>query len=223
MKTTVLLAVFLASGALMTAQPPVPDFATVNDTKAWTIFNATAESAVIDGRNALRLKAAGDSANRIAGLVMPAGTGFGTGVIELDLKGKDVKQGSFLGVAFNIRDERTFEAVYFRPFNFRADEPVRRRAVQYIAWPENTWQKLRQEHPGEFENRVQPVPDPNDWFHVRVEIGEKQVRVFVNGAAEPCLSVNRLVAKAGSPAPLGLFVDVAEGCYANLRITPAAP
>ena len=197
-----------------------PSLAKITDTKIWKVSNATAETVEIDGKRAAHLKAKGDSANRIAGLALPVGVEFTTGVIELDLKGKNAPQGSFLGVVFNVVDEKTFEGIYFRPFNFKADEPARNRAVQYIAWPENTWEKLRKDKPGQFENTVNPVPDPDGWFHARIKVADKQVRVFVNDSKEPCLTVNRL-AEGGMNRPVGLFVDVAEGLYANLKITPS--
>ncbi len=185
----------------------------------WTLHHASGTSVAADGRSAVRLQAAGDSATRIAGLAV-SNLPFTTGTIEVDLKGKNVRQKSFLGVAFNIADERTFEAIYFRPFNFKGEPPTDARAVQYIAWPDNTWEKLRAEKPGQFENRVNPVPDPAGWFHARIEVGDKQVKVFVNQAEKPSLTVTRLVANGGA-RPVGLFVDVDDGHFANLKVTPA--
>lgn len=199
--------------------PDTPDLAVVTDAKSWRVFHATAETVETDGKRAVRLVAEGDSANGLVGLALPMSVRFGTGTIEIDLKGKNVKQRSFLGVAFNVADERTFEAIYFRPFNFKAEEPMRGRSVQYVAWPANTWEHLRKTAPGRFENPVHPVPDPDSWFHARIEVTEKQVRVFVDHASEPSLVVSRLL-PGGQRRPAGLFVDSAEGLYANLRITP---
>jgi hypothetical protein len=187
--------------------------------KGWTVHNATAEAVEDRGKSAVRLRAKGDSASGIAGLALADGVEFSTGVIEVYLKGRDVRP-SFLGVAFNAKDEKTFEAVYFRPFNFKADGVFTGRAVQYIAWPESTWEKLRKDQPGKFEGPVSSVPDANDWFQARVEVGENQVRVYVNGAAEPCLTVDRL-ADGGKGRPAGLFVDTGEALYARLKIIPA--
>jgi hypothetical protein len=65
-----------------------------------------------------------------------SGIDFSNGVIEFDVKGKNVVQQSFVGVAFHHQDEKTFDAVYFRPFNFsNPDTARRRRAVQYISMP----------------------------------------------------------------------------------------
>jgi hypothetical protein len=185
-------------------RPATPDLSTIADGKSWKVFHLTAE---------------GDSANGIVGLALPRSLEFSTGLIEIDLKGKNVRQRSFLGVAFNVVDEKTFEAVYFRPFNFKAEEPMRHRAVQYIAWPTNTWEQLRKSAPGQFENSVNPVPDPDGWFHAQIEVTARQVRVFVNHAKEPSLVTHRL-SSGGVQRPVGLFVDSADGQYANLKVTP---
>lgn len=202
------------------ATPDTPNLATVADAKAWKVFHASAESVDIDGKRALRLIADGDSVNGIVGLALPLALNFATGTIDIDLKGKNLRQRSFLGVAFNVVDEKHFEAVYFRPFNFKAEPPIRNRSVQYIAWPGNTWEHLRKSAPGQFENAVNPVPDPDGWFHARIEVTQRQVKVFVNDAKEPSLVVDRL-ANGGVPRPVGLFVDSAEGLYANFKVTAA--
>jgi hypothetical protein len=216
------LAMALSMSAVVAAyardEVTIPDLTKVADTRAWKVSHATPELAEVDGKKALRLTAEGDSAQKIVGLALVAGSKFTTGTIEVDLHGKNLRGRSFLGVAFNAADERTFEAVYFRPFNFKADPPFKTRAVQYIAWPEHTWEKLRQSTPGMFENAIAPLPDPNGWFHARVDVSAKHVKVYVNHAADPCLSVDRLpTGKTGEE--VGLFVDSADGLYANLKIT----
>lgn len=204
------------------AQALMPDLARIADPAAWHVMRAVAEPALKQGQPALRLVSEGDSANGIVGLALPHGVAFATGAIEIDLKGRNIRQRSFLGVAFNVVDERTFEAVYFRPFNFRAEAPFRGRAVQYIAWPGNTWEHLRQTQPGRFEQPLDPPPDPDGWFHARIEVAAAQVRVFVNHAKQPSLVVPRLAANGTTvERRAGLFVDSADGFYANLRIEPA--
>jgi hypothetical protein len=95
---------------------------------------------------------------------------------------------------------------------------MRGRAVQYVAWPADTWEHLRKTAPGRFESSLHPVPDPDSWFHARIEVTDKHVRVFVDNASEPSLVVNRLL-RGGQRRPAGLFVDSADGLYANLEIT----
>lgn len=217
--TVAAFAAFAVAVAGAPAWAGAPDLATVANPSAWKVTHATAEPVTVDGRRAVRLIAEGDSAYGIVGLAVPVGAYFTTGTIDVDLKGSDVRQRSFLGVAFNVADERTFEAVYFRPFNFRAGEPMGSRAVQYVAWPGNTWEHLRKTEPGRFENRVDPVPDPTGWFHARIVVTDREVRVHVDGAHQPSLVVRRLAAGVDG-RPAGLFVDSADGLYANLRITP---
>lgn len=146
---------------------------------------------------------------------------FSNGTIELDIRGKDVLQQSFVGVAFHGLNETTYDAVYFRPFNFRSDDAVRRsHAVQYISHPTYTWNKLRTERPNQFEQPVAPPPDPNQWFHARVVVAFPSVRVFVNDIAAPVLDVKQLSdRKAGW---VGVWVgNGSDGAFANLTVTPA--
>jgi len=57
--------------------------------------------------------------------------GIGIPDIEVDLRGNAAGQSSFLGIAFAVTDGNAHEAIYFRPFNFRAENPTQRaHAVQ---------------------------------------------------------------------------------------------
>ncbi len=143
-------------------------------------------------------------------------TTFKNGIIELDMKGKDVNGQSFVGIAFHGVDNSHYEAVYFRPFNFRSGEK-RGHSVQYVHIPEYDWDVLREKHPGKYENAVNPAPDPNDWFHVKIIIAYPQVRVFVNGSDEPSLAVEQ-ISKRGD-GKLGLWVDSQEGWFRNVKVT----
>lgn len=196
-----------------------PNLSSIADAKSWKVTDAIAQAMELDGRQVVRLVAKGDSANGDVGLARPMGLTFSTGTIEIDLKGQSVRGRSFLGVAFNVVDEKTFEAIYFRPFNFKAEEPFGSRSVQYIAWPKNTWEHLRKNSPGQFERTVTPVPDPDGWFHAQIEVTDTSVRVFVNHAKQPSLVVRRLSA-ADAPRAVGLFVDSADGLYADFTVSP---
>jgi hypothetical protein len=126
---------------------------------------------------------------------------FETGMIAFELRGKNELQRSLVGVAFHgaqaedLKDDLSYgdglsyEAVYFRPFNFVAEDPARRRhMVQYVFPSERHWQRLRQEQPGRFERPVQPMSDPDDWFAARVDVTETTVRVYVGGSGTPSLA-----------------------------------
>jgi hypothetical protein len=146
---------------------------------------------------------------------------FSNGTIELDIRGRDAMGRSFVGVAFHGVDAETFDAVYFRPFNFHSPDPARRaHSVQYIAHPTYTWSKLRSEHPGQYEKEIESAPQPNDWFHARIVVAHPQVRVFVNGADEPSLVVDQLNSRA--EGWIGVWVgNGSDGDFANLSIQPA--
>lgn len=146
---------------------------------------------------------------------------FSTGTVEFDVRGRDALQNCFVGLAFHIQNDSTYDAVYFRPFNFKHPEFIRRmHSVQYVSWPRFTWQKLRAEHPEQYEHPVNPVPGPEDWFHAKIMIDDKMISVFVNDSKEPSLVVEKLTAT--THGGLGLWVgDPTEGDFANLKITPA--
>jgi len=154
------------------------------------------------------------------GVAYVRGIELGNGTIEFDVKGKDVQGQSFVGIAFHGVDGTTYEAIYFRAFNFRAEDPARRgHAVQYISHPTYTWQKLRAERPGIFEQPVNPAPDPNAWFHVRVVVASPKVSVFVGDAKEPSLVVEQLSDRTSGL--VGLWVgNNSGGDFANLNIVP---
>jgi hypothetical protein len=217
------LGVLLAYVPLCFARDNVlaPDLSRINDGKVWSVLNADGDTAVEDGKRVVRLKPKG-KANTPSdiGLALVGGLEFAAGTLEIDLKGKGKLERSFLGVAFSVVDEKTFEAVYFRPFNFmRDDESYRVRAVQYVAWPDHTWEKLRKATPGKYESAAKPIPDPGGWFHARIEVTKQKVSVWVDHAKEPCLVVDRLTSR--EKGRVGLWVDSKEGAFSNLKILPA--
>ncbi|MBI5276708.1 MAG: hypothetical protein HY854_09635 [Burkholderiales bacterium] len=66
-------------------------------------------------------------------------------------------------------------------------------------------------------SRPKIPPDPDGWLHAGVEVTASQVRVFVDHAKEPSLVVARL-SSGGVERPFGLFIDSADGEYANLTV-----
>lgn len=154
------------------------------------------------------------------GIAWIKGQTFSEGTIELDIRGKDAFQQSFVGIAYHGVDDSTFEAVYFRPFNFQSPDPARvPHAVQYVALPAYDWSKLRQEHPGVYEKAVSPAPNANHWFHVRIVVNAERVEVFVNGSAVASLEVTPLVHRRGQK--IGYWVgNGSAGDFQHLHITP---
>lgn len=201
--------------ALAAAQAPENlDLTAVGRDPRWKIAGRTASIIDAKGKRALKL-----SEGEGMGVVWLDGYDFANGVIEIDMLGRSLPiQRSFVGVAFRVVDAQTHDAVYFRPFNFRAAGPERHNhAVQYVSHPHWSWQTLRSEHPGEYEGAVVPEPDGDEWFHARIVVERPKVSVFVNGANVPCLVVKELSDRAHGS--LGLWVGEGSGGYfANLRV-----
>ena len=154
------------------------------------------------------------------GVVWIEGSDFDQGTVEIDVRGRDVLQQSFLGIAFHGKDDKTYEAVYLRPFNFRAQDPDRHQhAVQYVAVPDYDWPRLRKEFPEEFENPVDASVAPTDWVPLRVVVKGNAVQIFVGKVNAPTLEVRKL----GSldRGLIGLWVgNNSDGDFTNLRVTP---
>src|SRR6266581_1778499 len=189
------------------------DVTAVGKDPRWQVSGRTTSVVDTTGKRALKLSEAPGM-----GVVWLKGYDFGNGVIDVDILGRSQPvQGSFVGLAFHVLDGQTYEAVYFRPFNFRAADSTRHsHAVQYVAHPAWPWQRLRSERPGVFESAVVPEPDGDEWFHVRVVVERPTIRVFVNDAPTPCLVVDELA--AGARGSVGLWVgEGSGGSFANLR------
>ena len=143
---------------------------------------------------------------------------FSTGIIELDVKGKDVLQESFVGISFHGVNDSTYESIYFRPFNFQVDDPVRRKhAVQYISLPMFDWKYLRDTYPDKYEHPLLAFVDPNGWFHVKIVVTKDKIQAFVNSDVKACLSVEPLTTTLSGN--IGFWVGHrSDGDFANLVI-----
>lgn len=157
-----------------------------------------------------------------SGVVWLEGVDFTEGTLECEILGKSAPRGSnFLGLAFHGANDTTYDCVYFRPFNFRAENPENAaHAVQYISHPQWTWQKLRSEKTGQYEKPIVPAPDGDAWFRAKIVVDGRKISVFVNDAAQPSLVVEKLNERTSGR--VGIWGgDAGEGGYfANLKITP---
>jgi len=214
-RQVLVISTFVCAVGLFAAASKVAGQQQAIEPEGLKVFNRSVSSLSDGARKGVRLSEhAGD------GVAYLQGVEFTNGTIELDVRGKDVPQQSFVGVAFHGVDGTTYDAIYFRPFNFRAEDPARRgHSVQYIAQPIYPWQKLRAEQPGKYERAIDPVPDPNAWFHVRVVVTSPKVSVFVDDAKEPSLVIDQLSNR--KKGLVGLWVgNNSGGDFANLKIVP---
>lgn len=172
---------------------------------------------IINGQNVVPITDKDKKGISLTGIVWLKDVDFSNGVIEVDLRGKDVLQKSFLGIAFHGVDSVTYDGIYFRPFNFQAQDPVRKiHAVQYISQPDFPWDRLREEHNGMYEKGIDPPPSPTDWFHARIEVKESQITVYVNNSATPSLTVEKLNSRKNGM--VGIWNEALSGDFANLVI-----
>lgn len=190
------------------------DLYTLCTQNQFTIFNRKLSPFVDKDRRGISF-----SINADDGIAWLNGVDFSNGTIELDMKGKDVLQQSFIGIAFHGVNDSTFDAVYFRPFNFNAKDLTRKiHAVQYVSQPEFPWQVLREKFNGIYEKQIIPAPAANEWFHVRIVVESPLITVFVNNNNVPCLSVEKLNGR--SSGKLGLWVgNGSDGDFSNLDLT----
>jgi hypothetical protein len=213
--------------SLLVAGPPAmaqkktvtPDLKALADGKGKTIPADATLKWVEDakGKPALKVQSKKDDT------VVPLdGIEFTNGAIEFDALGQSAPPGSnFVGIAFRVVDATTHDAVYFRPFNFRAEEAARKaHAVQYVSHPKYRWQVLRTDKPGQYEKPIVSGPNGDAWFHVRIVVEKPKVSIYVNNGKEPSLVVAELSDRKGGG--VGLWVGPGQGGYfANLKITPA--
>lgn len=126
----------------------------------------------------------------------------------------------FAGLAYRISDSGdVFEAVYLRPLNglkTKPESPRDKRAVQYFAYPDWRFERLRQEYPdGRFEAGANI--GPAEWVNLTLEIDETRLTVFVDGTE--CITLDKTKAEVIT-GNIGLFVDIGtEAFFSELRIT----
>ncbi|HTA66620.1 MAG TPA: hypothetical protein VK776_00015 [Bryobacteraceae bacterium] len=148
---------------------------------------------------------------------------FRDGTIEVDLAGQPAAGApgdarGFIGIAFRFQGDGSYEYIYLRPTNGRADDQVRRNhSTQYSSHPDFDFARSRREAPGKYESYVDL--QPGIWTKYKIEVEGRQARLYVNGAEQPCLIVNDL---KHEPREGGVALWVGpgtEGYFSNLKIT----
>lgn len=149
---------------------------------------------------------------------------FRDGTIEVDLAGQPAAGApgdarGFIGIAFRFQGDGSYEYIYLRPTNGRADDQVRRNhSTQYSSHPDFDFARSRREAPGKYESYVDL--QPGIWTKYKIEVEGRQARLYVNGAEQPCLIVNDLKHEPREGG-VALWVGPAtEGYFSNLKIAP---
>ena len=150
------------------------------------------------------------SENKGEGIVWLPIENFKNGTIKIEMRGKNIVQKSFIGIAFHGQNDKTYDAVYCRPFNFLAKDSVKRiHAIQYISHPVYTWKKLREEKNSIYEKKIINPPNPDGWFTMTVIIDGKNIKAFITDSKKPSLEVEKL--SNNQNGKIGIFVGDDSG------------
>jgi hypothetical protein len=203
----------IAIASCIAATPIVPDLSQLASQKNWKGDVVNTQQIKKEDSPAVEFIGQGEKIVWLDNLQLESG------ILEFDVKGKkSPRQGSFIGVAFRVKDKKTYDVVYFRPFNFNSNNAENKaHAVQYMSEPQWPWYKLRKDKPGQYEKIITPAPDGDAWFHVKIILENRQVKVFVNNEIKPSLTVDELSNR--SAGSVGLW-SIGYGAIANLKITP---
>lgn len=153
------------------------------------------------------------------------GINFTNGTIEVKVLSRLLKNASalargFIGVAFRVdAANSTYECIYIRPTNGRADDQVRRNhSTQYYAYPDYKFDRLRKESPEKYESYADMTL--NEWITLKIVVNGQEAKLYLNDAKQPCLIVKDMKLGATQSGGIGLWVDVGtEGYFTDLKIT----
>ena len=174
------------------------------------------------GRSSIQLIAKPGAANASSYAVVKD-VSFRDGTIEVDLAGQPAAGAGggargFIGIAFRLHENGSYEYIYLRPTNGRADDQVRRNhSTQYSSYPDFDFARSRQEAPEKYESYVDL--EPGVWTKYKIEVEGTKARLYVHGAEQPCLIVNDLKLEP-LEGRVALWVGPGtEGYFSNLKIT----
>jgi hypothetical protein len=194
------------------------------------LCSVTAVTAVAEGRPCLRVELEDevtrtgepfvDYIDQATFVMLPVE--LTTGRIEVDvmaqLNGKtDFDARGFAGIAYRIDDQDHFEGIYVRALNgVRTDAPPPRneRGIQYFAHPDWLFDRLREQHPAEYERPADIVP--SEWFSLAIDLSETDATAYINGTEALSVTHPKAPLRSGR---VGLFVDIgSEAFFSNLRV-----
>jgi len=125
----------------------------------------------------------------------------------------------FIGIAFRINENDTaFENIYLRPSIGRSDNQFfRNHTVQYYAYPDYKFERLRKEANGMYETAADV--DLNEWITMRIEVKGEKAYMYINDAKRSTFVVEKMKGKTASGS-IALWVDIGtEGYFKDLKIT----
>ena len=125
----------------------------------------------------------------------------------------------FIGLAFRIKEnDSAFEAIYLRPKVGRSENQyARNHTVQYYAYPNYKFDKLRIEADGAYETYADV--GLNEWITMRIEINGGRAALYINGQKHSSFIVQKLKG-ATTHGQVALWVDIATiGYFKDLKVS----
>ena len=153
------------------------------------------------------------------------GVDFSNGTIEVKVLSRLLKSAppfarGFIGVAFRINESNsTYESIYIRPTNGRAEDQMRRNhSIQYYSYPDYRFDRLRREAPEAYESYADMAL--NEWITMKIVVNGMQAKLYLNDNKQPSLVVNDLKLGADASGVIGLWVEIGtEGYFSELKIS----
>ena len=124
----------------------------------------------------------------------------------------------FIGIAFRIgENDSAFESIYLRPRVGRSDnQRARNHTVQYFAYPDYKFDRLRKEAEGMYETTA-PV-DINEWITMRIEVKGEKAYMYINDAKYSTFVVEKMKGNTTHGA-IALWVDIGTiGYFKDLKV-----
>lgn len=124
----------------------------------------------------------------------------------------------FIGLAYRINAENSaYESIYIRPTNGRADDQIRRNhSIQYYAYPDYKFDRLRKEFPELYETYADMGLD--EWITMRIEFQAKSAKLFLNDQEQPAFLVKEMLGTSATGS-IGLWVEIGtEGFFKDLKV-----
>ena len=215
---------YRSSFAILALGLALPCAAAAQSVDALTPHKVKVTAVDYQGKHAVRVVEDGTVPNGEAYAIVK-GPEFHDGTIAVEIAGRPAAGAAegargFIGIGFRLRDER-FEYIYLRPTNGRADDQIRRNhSTQYSSFPDFDFARSRKEAPEKYESYVDL--EPGAWTQVRIVVRGTTARLFVHGAAQPCLIVNDLKLGDASGAVVLWIGPGTEGYFRALAVTPSA-
>ena len=97
----------------------------------------------------------------------------------------------FIGLTFRINNAGAFESIYLRPTNSVSDDQIRRNhSVQYVAFPDFRFDRLRRESPERYESYAEL--ELNRWIKMKIVVNALRAELYLDDKEQPALIVTDL-------------------------------